>query len=95
MQQAVIILSRKMLLDSSNKTKSILGKAKVDTKIANLTVVTLQRSQSSQEKANKQSPVEELSFLCEFAADIVYSASTFLAALSEAGLSTNTSSLFW
>lgn len=93
MQQSVIILSRKVL--DNNKTKSILGKAKVDTKISNLSVVSLQRSQSSQDKAGKQTAAEELSFLCEFAADIVYSVASFLAALSDADLLITTSSLFW
>lgn len=91
--QSVIILSRRLL--DNNKTRSILGKAKVDTKISNLSVVSLQRSTSSQDKASKLSAAEELAFLSEFAADILLSVSTFLSALSEGGLLVATSALFW
>lgn len=79
----------------NNKTRSILGKAKVDTKISNLSVVSLQRATSLQDKAGKLSAAEELVFLSEFAADIVYSVSAFFGALSEAGLLVTTSGLFW
>lgn len=83
MHQSVIILSRRLL---ERKYSGDSGKSRTEAKkVSGLSVVSGLKPTPAQEKQSKLSAAEELVFLCEFGTDIVYSVSSFIAAVQQAG----------
>jgi hypothetical protein len=89
--QSFIVLSRR-ILDAKHSKGS--GKSS-GTKVSGLSVLSLERKSSGQEKASKLSAAEELLFLCEFAADIVYTLQATLSAIQHAQLPQEVSNILW
>lgn len=92
-QQSFIVLSRRILDSKHAKGSSKAGA----TKVSGLSVLSLERKASGSEKSSgsKLSSAEELLFLCEFAADIVYTLQATLSAIQHAHLAQEVSNILW
>jgi hypothetical protein len=94
-RQSFIVLSRRIL--DGKHARGSSGKAGA-TKVSGLSVLSLERKPSGSDKSSggsKLTSAEELLFLCEFAADIVYTLQGTLAAIQHAQLAHEVANILW